>query len=186
MMAVMTASVGTVAWIGAGGVIVGAAVGAFSGWLTAAVTGRRAAREARDERRREAYAAFLGALDEILSLYLKAKDFSEQLKDDPGFAPLARQALSSIAHTSVSVLLAGSEDARAAVHGIEDARWALYGLLKTPDDLEGLSARLQQIAVLQKTFGDLAADELRGPQPWRDILKKRRSPAAENPETAAG
>jgi hypothetical protein len=186
MMAVMTASAGTVAWIGAGGVIIGAAVGAFSGWITAAVTSRRAAGEARGERRREAYAAFLGALDEILSLYLKAEDFGQQLRNDPDFAPLARQALSSIAHTSVAVLLAGSDAAREKVKGIEDARWALYRLLKTPDDLEGLGLRLQQIADLQKVFGDLATDELRGPQPWRAILTKRRSPAAENPEAAPG
>jgi hypothetical protein len=181
MIADMTTSVATVAWIGAGGVIIGAVVGALASWVTAVVTSRRAAGEARDARRREAYGAFLGSLDEILSLYLTPEDFGRQLKEDPDFAPLARKALSSISRTSVGVILSGSEEARTAVKGIEDARWGLYAILKKPDDLAGLSSLLQQIAELQVSFGDLAKEELVGP-PRRGILRKHRPSAARGGE----
>jgi hypothetical protein len=181
MIADVITSGGTVALIGAGGIVVGAAVGAFASWVTAVVISTRAAEEARDERRRGAYGAFLRALDELLSLYLTSEDFGQQLKDDPDLAPLARQALSSIAHTSVAVLLAGSAQAGVAAKGIEDARWGLFRMLKNPDDPEGHSSQwLQQIADLQKSFGDLAKKELDGPQPRRWILKTHLSPAAED------
>jgi hypothetical protein len=176
MIADMTTSVATVAWIGTGGVVVGAVVSALASWLTAVVISTRAAGEARSERRRGAYGAFLGSLDEILSLYLTPEDFGRQLKEDPDFAPLARKALSSISRTSVGVVLTGSEEARTAVKGIENARWGLYAILKKPDDLAGLSSLLQQIAELQVSFGDLAKEELAGP-PRRRILRKRRPSA---------
>jgi len=173
----MTTSASTVAWIGAGGVIVGAAVGAFASWITAVMISRHAAREARDDRRRAAYSAFLGALDEILALYLRPGDFGQQLDTDPALAQSVRQALSSIAHTSVAVLLAGSPKARNAVQGIDHARWEIAAALITSDPTyrERLFPLMQQFVGVKTEITDLGREELGGPHPlWK--IRRRRGP----------
>jgi hypothetical protein len=165
MIARMTTSASTVAWIGAGGVIVGAAVGAFASWITAVVTSRHAATEARDDRRRAAYSAFLGALDEILALYLGPGDFGERLDTDPTLARDVRQALSSIAHTTVAVLLSGSPEAREAVQDIDHARWGVFAALIDPAQRGNLHPWVQQFINVKTKITDLGREELSGPQP---------------------
>jgi hypothetical protein len=173
MIAGMTTSASTVAWIGAGGVIVGAAVSAFASWITTVVTSRHTATEARDDRRRAAYSAFLGALDEILALCLGPGDFGQQLDTDPVLAQGVRQALSSIAHTSVAVLLSGSPEAREAVQGIDHARWGVVAALIDPAQRGKLYPLMQQFVDVKTEITDLGREELAGPQPWWKIRGRR-------------
>jgi hypothetical protein len=179
MIAGMTTTASTVAWIGAGGVIVGAAVGAFASWITAAVTSQHAAVEARDDRRRAAYSAFLGALDEILALYFRypgPDHFLQQLDTDPELAQSVRQALSSIAHASVAVLLAGSPEARNAVQGIDQARWGFAAAFIDPAQRKKLSSLITQFIDVKTEITDLSRKELAGPQPWWTTIRGRRRP----------
>jgi hypothetical protein len=181
MMGHMTTSDSTVAWIGAGGVIIGAAVGAIASWITAAVTSRHAAMNARDDRRRAAYLAFLGALDEILALFLTAGNFEQELDANPAFADSVRQASSSIASTSVAVLLAGSQRARNVVKGIENARWGVLGALIDPTRRENLGQFMQQFANVQAEIANIADEELNEPQPWWKIWRDQSATTTSTP-----
>jgi hypothetical protein len=95
MIVDMATDTSMAAWIGAGGVVIGAAVGALSGWASAAISSSRARRDARDDRRLAAYAAFLGALDEILGTYTLSswEEFAAGLDLDPEFRESFSQAL---------------------------------------------------------------------------------------------
>jgi hypothetical protein len=172
MISGMTTSASTVAWIGAGGVILGAVVGALASWVTAVVTSQRAAREARDDRRRIAYSAFISALDEILALYLRPGDFGQQLANNPAFAEGIRQALSSIGHTSVAVLLAGSPRARSAVEGIDSARWAVVAALTSPATAQ-VYPFMQQFVTVKKEITDIGREDLTEPRPFWKIWGNR-------------
>jgi hypothetical protein len=164
MIVDMAADTSTVAWIGAGGVVIGAAIGALSGWASAAISSSHARRDARDNRRRAAYATFLGALDEILRIYTISSDWTQfvaRLNRDPEFRDSFSQALASVNRTCVDVILAGSPRAYREVKGIEDARWkAVNGL----QDLQGddLPNAMQVFAKVQAEFTDLARKELAG------------------------
>ena len=127
------------------------------------VTSRHAAAEARDDRRRAAYSAFLGALDEILALFFRSSDFGQQVHTDPALAQGLRQALSSIAHASVAVLLAGSPEARNAVQGIDKARWGAAEALINPAERGKLYSSMSQFGELRIKITDLARKELDGP-----------------------
>ena len=135
---------------------------------------------ARDDRRRAAYSAFLGALDEILALYLRylgPSDFGQQLDTDPALAQSFRQALSSIAHTGVAVLLAGSPEARNAVQGIDHARWEVFvAALIDPAQREKLPSLMAQFIDVKTQITDLGRKELAGPQPWWTAIRGRRGP----------
>src|SRR5690349_1366897 len=154
----------TVAWIGAGGVVIGAAVGALSGWASAAIGSSRARRDARNDRRRAAYAAFLGALDEILGIYSLSsswQEFATRLDIDPEFRESFSQALGPVNRTCVDVILVGSPRAYKAVEGIEGARWRAVNGLK---DLQGhdLPNAMRVFTSVRANFTTLARKELAG------------------------
>jgi hypothetical protein len=173
----MAASGNTVAWIGAGGIIIGAAVGAISGWASAAIASSRARRDAQDDRRRAAYAAFLGALDGILSLTLtEPTETDYRLDHDPEYRKSVSHALESINRTCVDVTLVGSEKARTKVTGIEDVRWGAVGGLDPKHRLK-LHQAIKKFAHVSTNFTDLARNELAGRAPfWRRIFHRMRPP----------
>jgi hypothetical protein len=177
MILSMAADTSTVAWIGAGGVIVGAAVGAVSGWASAAIGSSQARRDARDDRRRAAYAAFLGALDEILGIYtlLPWDKFEARLDNDPEFHRSFSEALGSVNRTCAGVILVGSREAHKEVEGIEGARWrAVNGLWDRQGD--DLPDAMRVFADVSANFVDLARKELAGqPALWRRLFPWGRS-----------
>jgi hypothetical protein len=133
----MTADTSTVAWIGAGGVVIGAIVGALSGWASAVIASKHTRSDARTDRRRDAYAAFIGAVDQILSLLLAPDPVydapADRLEHDPAFAESLSQTLGSIDHAYVSVAMVGSKAAQKALEEVQGTRWRFLGALRDPE-----------------------------------------------------
>jgi hypothetical protein len=112
------------ALIGAGGALLGGVVGGWSVvWTTAAGT-----RQARDERRRQAYAAFIVAMNQLHRLWAApaAMSAAQAVKL---LGPPTAQADEAIQQAYVTVLLAGPEGARVAADTARKAARDIYECL---------------------------------------------------------
>ena len=161
MIADMAASTATVAWIGAGGVIIGAAVGALSGWASAVISSSKTRKDAVAGRRRSAYADYIEALDGFLRLLL-APGALENRGAMPEFEHAFDLAVRSVDRSCVAVLLAGSKEAREAAEEMRDSRWALSEvLLVKPGDAAAVALLANGLARMSDDFTELARTELR-------------------------
>ena len=161
----MAAGAAEVALIGAGGVVVGAAVGALSGWASAAVASRSSRRGDCASRRRTAYAAFIGAAEELIRLLGASDTMKERPAPESLFGVNLGQAVGSVDRMYVAVLLDGSQEAKTAAKEVRQKSWDLYLWLRGPvepgvNSLDRLASLAGEYAAATDAFTKLAADEL--------------------------
>lgn len=106
-----------------------AIAGAGVGWLASWTAGRRSRAEARDDRRRGAYGAFIGAAEEILHLLTYSGTMKTAPTPDSLFGENLAQAVGSVDRAYVGVLLAGPEAAWTVADEVRQGCWALLTYL---------------------------------------------------------
>lgn len=119
-------------------------VGAGLTWTTTAWSQGRARRDARASQRREAYAAFILALDHLERAWSAPETLqSEYLTKKMG--ELTGQAIGEIQRVYVVVLLVGSKQARAAAEKARTAAWDFNNRLNSGREPGALMPRLSDV-----------------------------------------
>jgi len=151
----------TLALIGTGGVVIGALVGGFSSWSTAAIISGRAQKDAQRTLRREGYASFIVSIDR-LERFWRAQASSDNM-EAAQVEPLLDQMVTEIQKAYVIVLLAGSKTARDAAQAAWHAAWATYDFSdapEAPDITTEMATRINSFRTASYAFVQIAQNEL--------------------------
>ena len=166
----------TVALIGGGAAVLGALIGGVSGWATAAATARREHKEARDERRRDAYAALIIAVDRLDRTWRAPATLDAAAVS--AMRPVTGQAVAAIQRCYVAVLLTGSRRAQEAAGLVRTSAWELHDRLyplsaqTQPVSGSSLNDLLDAFTADGRAFVEVTQDELN--QQRRLALRRRR------------
>jgi hypothetical protein len=112
------------------GVLVGGTVTAVTTWTTI----RRSRKDTRDDRRRAAYAAFIGAQEELRRV-LDAWETADPLPTADEFAPAIAQTVNSVDRAFVAVTLAGPPKAQGRADEVRGKAWGVYNAIYRPEGL---------------------------------------------------
>jgi hypothetical protein len=168
----------TVALIGGGAAVLGALIGGVSGWATAAAAVRRTRKEARDARRREAYEAFIIAVDQLDRTW-RAPTTLDDAAATSAMGPLISQAVAAVQRCYVAVLLTGSRRAQEAAGLARTSAWQLQHRLYPPGGQtqpvsgSSLNDLVDAFTADGRAFVNVAQDELN--QQRRLALRRRRA-----------
>jgi len=150
------------------GAVIGALITGASSWAVA----RRARKEAEDSRRREAYAGFIIAVDELERLWNAPATLSG-MASAQAMGPLTARAVAAVQRCYVAVLLTGSARAQNAASSVRNSAWALHDYLY-PSGGQGtaggsLQSLIGRITTDGRSFVQIAQGELgqRRRQGWR-------------------
>lgn len=150
----------TIALIGVGGVVAGAAVGAFSGWWTARLTSQQAVKVARSERRREAYETFFSCAAALERAFTP----SGRVRNDERLAAVveAPQSIKALHDSGTAVRIVGTSEAVSAGNAIYDQAWEMYAAsLQDPQPTdEQMVPLLNRYGQLMETFLKVVRREL--------------------------
>jgi hypothetical protein len=179
MIAHMATSDTTLALIGGGAAVLGAVIGGASGWATAGATARRARKDARDVRRREAYAAFITAVDQLERIW-RAPAMLEEAASTRAIGPVTGQAVAAIQRCYVAVLLTGSRRAQEAAGLVRTSAWALHDRLYPPSGQlpapgsSSLKVLVDTFTADGREFLEVAQDEINQQRRLALRLRRRR------------
>ncbi len=141
------------------GVIVGGAITSLSSWTTS----RRQREDARNERRRGAYAAFIGTAEELTRLLIAHDTMENPPAPDSRFGDNLARAVGAIDRAYVGVLLVGPEKGRTGADELRQKAWQVLGWARRPEPgtrIEELAALAAEYATACEVFARIARDVL--------------------------
>ena len=128
------------ALITGGAVVVGALAGGTISGMSTWASSRQSRKDARDDRRRSAYAAFIGAQEELRRVVLawQAADLPPTAADLPStpdgtFGRAIAKAVGSVDRAFVTVTLAGPQKARDDADDVRGKAWGVYNVIYGPE-----------------------------------------------------
>ena len=149
-----------------GAAIVGALAGGAIVGLTTWTGGRTSRKDTRDDRRRAAYAAFIGAQEELRRVLEAWETVDPQLIPDSRAGPAIAQAVGSVDRAFVAVTLAGPLKAQHSADDVRGKAWGVYNVLYRPEGpgqpvLPKLSDRISDYTGACEQFTQTATEVLR-------------------------
>ena len=120
------------ALITGGAVVVGVLAGGTITGLITWTTMRRSRKDTRDDRRRAAYAAFIGAQEELRRV-LDAWETADPLPTADEFGPAIAQTVNSVDRAFVAVTLAGPPKAQGRADDVRGKAWGVYNAIYRPE-----------------------------------------------------
>jgi hypothetical protein len=111
--------------ITAGAVVVGAGLGWLGNWTAS----RRSSADKRDERRRDAYGAFIEAAEELTRLLAIYRTVENPPAPDSTVGDNVARYVGSVSRAYVTVLLAGPRQAKEAAQEVNQRAWVLLAFL---------------------------------------------------------
>lgn len=90
-------------------------------------------KDARDDRRRAAYAAFIATQEELRRVILAWKTADPPAAADSQFGPAVAQAVGSVDRAFVAVTLAGPEKAQDHADDVRGKAWGVYNVIYRPE-----------------------------------------------------
>src|SRR5262245_3029607 len=121
------------ALITGGAVLVGALAGGTISGLSTWVSSRQSRKDARDDRRRTAYAAFIGAQEELRRVVLAWQTADLPPAPDGTFGRTIAKAVGSVDRAFVAVTLAGPQKAQDDADDVRAEPCALYAGISGPE-----------------------------------------------------
>ena len=112
--------------------VIGTALGGGISWLSGWGATRRARADARAERRRAAYAAFIAAQNELTRVVFAWKTAENTPAPDARFGDAIAQAVGAVDRATVAITLAGPTKAAASASDVREKAWAIYYALHGP------------------------------------------------------
>jgi hypothetical protein len=152
-------------FITGGGVVVGAITGGLIGALSSRTAIRASRKDARDNRRRDAYTAFIGAQEELTRAVFDWETADPPPESDSLWGPAIAQAVGSVDRALVAVLLAGPSEAQERARGVRDRASDIYRAIYRPAEpgepvMPELGARMKRYAEACDQFTQTASKVL--------------------------
>src|SRR5215831_6610982 len=121
------------ALITGGAVVVGALAGGTISGLSTWASSRQSRKDARDDRRRTAYAAFIGAQEELRRVVLAWQIADLPPAPDSTFGRAIAKAVGSVDRAFVAVTLAGPQKAQDDADDVRGKAWGVYNVIYRPE-----------------------------------------------------
>jgi len=121
------------ALITGGAVLVGALAGGTISGLSTWASSRQSRKDARDDRRRTAYAAFIGAQEELRRVVLAWQTADLPPAPDSTFGRAIAKAVGSVDRAFVAVTLAGPQKAQDDADDVRGKAWGVYNVIYGPE-----------------------------------------------------
>jgi hypothetical protein len=116
-----------------GAVVVGALAGGTISGMSSWVSSRQSRKDARDDRRRSAYAAFIGAQEELRRVVLAWQSADLPPTPDGTFGRAIAKAVGSVDRAFVAVTLAGPQKAQDDADDVRGKAWGVYNVMNDPE-----------------------------------------------------
>jgi hypothetical protein len=149
-------------FITGGGVVVGAVTGGLICALSSRAALRSSRKDARDNRRRDAYTAFIGAQEELTRVVFDRETAGPPPESDSVWGPAIAQAVGSVDRALVAVLLAGPSEAQERARDVRDRASDIYRAIYRPAEpgepvVPGLGPRMKRYAEACDQFTQTAS-----------------------------